>query len=81
VLNKYANINDVTNLKWLPIEERIELSIVKLAHKSLYQEHFPSYLKLNFTEANRALRSNGEKCISSKKDQTVFAEEAIEIFN
>jgi len=23
VLNKYANINDVTNLKWLPIEERI----------------------------------------------------------
>ena len=33
------------SLGWLPMKQQIEFEIMKLAHKSIYQENFPSYLK------------------------------------
>ena len=38
VYGRYAKMLDVINLKWLPIEENIEMNTVKLAHKSLNDE-------------------------------------------
>ena len=42
-----SNSLDVVLLGWLPINERIDLSIIKLACKALYVMAFPSYLKLS----------------------------------
>ena len=38
VLRLHAKLSDVKNLNWLPIRERIELSLLKMTHtcKSLY---------------------------------------------
>ena len=35
VLNKYANINDVISLNWLPINENIQFSTVKMTYLAL----------------------------------------------
>ena len=47
VNGRYSNSLDVVLLGWLPINERIDLSIIKLACKALYVMAFPSYLKLS----------------------------------
>ena len=36
ILNKYANINDAINKKWLPKEERIEYSLAIMRFKAIY---------------------------------------------
>ena len=81
VYNKYANINDVINLKWLPVSERIEFSISKIAHKWLHQENYPSYSNLKLNESNRTLRSNAEISIQFSKGDSTFTEEAANVFN
>ena len=43
VLNKCANINDVINIKWLPIEERIEFSLVVMNCKAIYDKNFRNH--------------------------------------
>ena len=40
-------MEDVVKLNWLPVNKKVELNILKLAHKSLYDETVPEYLKLN----------------------------------
>ena len=39
VLNRYATLNDVIGLKWLPVKEYINYSTSRLVHKSLYDSH------------------------------------------
>lgn len=60
IYNKHCNMNDVLKLRWLPVEEGMSFSIVKLAHKSLHDsDTWPSYLKLSFKpQPLRALREN-----------------------
>ena len=60
VTGKYCKIEDVINLGWLPIRERIEFSTLKLAHKSIYDDNFPDYLSLEFMKSSRTLRSNND---------------------
>ena len=43
VLNKYANINDFINMKWLPIEERIEYSLAVMRFKAIFDENVPNH--------------------------------------
>ena len=40
------NINDIINIKWLPIEERIEYSLAVMRYKTIYDENVPNHLKL-----------------------------------
>ena len=40
-------MEDIAKLNWLPVNKNVELNILKPAHKSLYDETFPEYLKLN----------------------------------
>lgn len=47
VLRRLARLEDVAKLNWFPVKENFELNILKLAHKSLYDDAFPEYLKLN----------------------------------
>jgi len=67
-------------LPWLPITERIELSILKLSHKSLYQTNFPTYLKLELHDQNRKLRLSTETLVKINQTDTTFNEEASKIY-
>ena len=48
VNGRYSNSLDVVLLGWLPINERIDICIINLAHKALYATSFPPYLKLSY---------------------------------
>ena len=47
VTRRFAGVEDVVKLNWFPVNKNVELNTLKLAHKSLYDETFPEYLKLN----------------------------------
>ena len=55
VYNKYVNIEDIINLKWLPIEEQRTFSLLKLIHKSMNNVSFPAIIKkyLTITETTK----------------------------
>ena len=58
---KYCTLEDVIKLGWLPTQQRIEFEIMKLAHKSVYQPNFPSYLKgFKLRENSRKTRNVDE---------------------
>ena len=58
MIGKFAKVNDVLTLGWLPIKERIEFSIGKLAYHALRDDKWPSYLSLQVKRVSRVLRSN-----------------------
>jgi hypothetical protein len=58
VIGKFAKVNDVLTLGWLPIKERIEFSIGKLAYQALRDDKWPSYLSLQVKRVSRVLHSN-----------------------
>ena len=47
VTRRFAGVEDIVKLNWLPVNKNVELNILKSAHKSLYGETFPEYVKLN----------------------------------
>ena len=47
VLTKYASINDVINIKWLLIEERIEYSLAVMGFKAICNEKCSKLLEIN----------------------------------
>ena len=65
VNGRYSNYQDVILLCWSPVNERIDLSIIKLAHKALYVKSFPSYLKFSFKKPSRNLRNKDEFLINN----------------
>ena len=44
VRGRYSNVSDVIALKWLPIRERAEFSMAKLAWKSMNSKNWPTFL-------------------------------------
>ena len=57
VYNKYVNMEDIINLKWLPIkEQRIFLNQLKLIHKSINDVSFPAIIKLELRNTLPLLR-------------------------
>ena len=57
VLKRYAKIDDVKELGWLSIGKRLQLSILKLAHKALHNSDWPAYLRLRVFKSSYNLRS------------------------
>ena len=57
VLKRCAKIDDVKELGWLPIGKRLQLSILKLAHKALHNSDWPAYLRLRIFKSSCNLRS------------------------
>ena len=82
VNGRYCNSLDVILLGWLPINERIDFCIIKLAHKCLYVTPFPSYLKLSFKKPSRYLRNKDEFLINNyDKKSNTFIGKARTLFN
>ncbi|XP_068728845.1 uncharacterized protein [Montipora capricornis] len=73
VLRHYAKSSDVINLNWLPIRERIELSLLKMRHKSLYYEGWPKHLQLEFQRScSYNLRSSDAPRLSVPRETDTF---------
>jgi exonuclease III len=83
ILNRYCDDTDVIGLHWLPVEESMALSIVKLAHKAVHNnENWPSYLKLKFNEVpQRILRANVTQTIQSNDPEGTFSHTAATHYN
>ena len=56
VLKRHAKIDDGEELSWLPIGKRLQLSILKLAHKALHNSDLPAYLRLRVFKSSYNLR-------------------------
>ena len=83
ILNKYPNINDAMNIKWLPIEEQIEYSLIIMRFKAIYNENAPKKLKLKQRVSSvRNLQSNNDKEIIINNQQSkTFEKQTEDIFN
>ena len=83
VTGKFAKVNDVIALGWLPIKERIEFSLGKLAYTALKDDKWPGYLSLQVKKATRVLGSNTDGALkleySSIEDS--FQYNAAKVFN
>ena len=55
---KFAKVNDVITLGWLPIKESNEFNIGKLAYNALKDDKWPDYLLLQAKKTTRVLRTN-----------------------
>ena len=74
--------NDVTDLKWLLLEQRIDPSILKLVYNRTNKENMPANLKLKLKKPTRASRNNSRIIIAKYKNmnKSTFIEEANETF-
>ena len=52
----YATCEDKTELKWLPLPERINFTIAKLIYKGLLKESVPENLEIQVRNLNWSLR-------------------------
>ena len=82
VNGRYSNWLDGILLGWLPINERIDFCIIKLAHKALHVASFPSYQKLSFKKLSRNLRNKDAFLINNfDKNSNTFIGKARIFFN
>ena len=82
VTRRFAGVEDVVKLNWLPVNKNVELNILKLARKSLYNETFPEYLNLNLHKVSAySLRSSIAPVLSIPRDSGIFQHSAANIFN
>ena len=74
VTYSFCHTNDVINLKWQPITERINYYHIKLALKATYEKTFPNYLKLTLKNRNERFRKikNDEFRPLKCKDNTFY---------
>ena len=63
VTKRYTTEAEVLNLNWLPIKERIEYTIAKMAFKSINDSSWPRYIKLS--ERPQSARNLRSKSVSS----------------
>ena len=80
----YSTTSDVLAIKWLPMKERSEFSLAKLAYKSLNNGNWPKYLPLERNSLKlRELRANRDtstiRC--NKNIPSTFEYDASKVFN
>ena len=75
--------SSIIKLNWLPVKENVEFNILKLAHKSLYDNNsFPEYLKLTLHQVTAYnLRSSTAPVFSILRESGTFQHLAARLFN
>ena len=82
VLCRYSHVEDVIDLKLLPVKERIEFNIAKLAFKAINFDNWPSYLTVKIKQQTRVLRSNDNgRMLEIPRINNTFEHSASIIFN
>ena len=73
--NRYANVNDVIKLKWLPFVERVCFCSPKLAFKIVNNNTLVDHFPLNFKKPRRKIRNyeNNLYSINPRKHEKDFA--------
>ena len=82
VTRKFAGFEDIIKLNWLPVKEN-EFNILKLAHKSLYDNNsFSEYLKLTVHKVTAYnLRSSAAPAFFTPRESGTFQHSAATLFN
>ena len=82
VTRRFAGVEDVVKLNWLPVNKNVELNILKSAHKSLYDKTFPEYLKLNLHKVSaHSWGSSIASVLSIARESETFQHLATTVFN
>ena len=82
VFGRYSSIEDVSRLKWLSINNRLDFTLAKMAFKSFHNATWPEYLKIERYEPARTLRSSGrENLLKRSYEDKTFSEQAALVFN
>ena len=81
VLKKYCKIDEVLELRWLPINERIQFSLCKIVFKSINDESLPTYIDITVNQRSERLRcTNGTMLQSDGSTRTLKGKSAL-VFN
>ena len=82
VTNKFCKLPEVLQLKWLPVMERAEFAVAKLAWKSVNNADWPKFLPMKLRAPTRTRGGNHEALLlpSNNIDNT-FGACAPKIFN
>ena len=85
VYKRHANIQDVLNLRWLPVEESIDSALAKAGHKAIHDENWPSYLRLSLvvpsTKHLRSMKDSSFKIDAYRALNGSFAHNSARCFN
>ena len=81
VIGKYADLHDVLKLGWLPIPERQDFHMAKLAFHSANNRNWPEHLKIKQYVPTRNLRSSKDFKLCSNFTPNTFKYSASNVFN
>ena len=81
VLKRYAHTEDILKIGWLPIAERREFNILKLAFKAVNNKNWPEMNKLDIQTCNRTLRSSNEIRLRPSMIRNTLQDAAANSFN
>ena len=76
VLSRYAKLDDVVQLNWLPMKELMEFNTSKIVHKSRHDEKHPTYLDVEFQFPRRNLRSGSREPMVKLLGNGTFQDQA-----
>jgi hypothetical protein len=76
------NIGWIINIGWLPIKERRDWHMLKMAHKALHQSPWPpAYLPLKIQSSERVLRSSAAMKFQVPLESGTFQDTASQLLN
>jgi len=81
VLRKFAHREDVINLGWILVEQKVEMDLAVAGYKALNDNNWPSYLKMMKLEPGRRLRSNELGPMIDLGTNGSFQEQVANVFN
>ena len=82
VLGRYAVLEGLKKLNWLPIMKRRDLALLKITHKALYDDVWLDYLRLKFhTVSAYNLRSLEAPKMATPTERGTFQGSAARLFN
>ena len=81
VYNHYADLSDVLKLGWLPITYRREYHLTRTICKALYQDCWPTSLRLEEHKPARTLRSSCERRFEPSTVPGTLQDSAAMVFN
>ena len=82
VLGRYAVLEDLQKLNWLPIIKRGDLALLTITHKALYDDVWLDYSRLKFhTVSAYNLRSLEAPKLAIPTESGTFQDSAARLFN
>lgn len=81
LVGRYASLDDVLSLNWLPIQGQRQLNVLKLVHKALYSPFWSGYLRFKVYNSPRNLRFICGTQVEIPLTANTFKDHAAALFN